>query len=245
MKTKALLRFLNRAARFDGDVEFVDVVAVATKKGKLTPKSGSPLFDHLVDVKHPRLSKQTATDHNRGLVVTHLKRTVHSAFMKDIYEDTLEYLASLLAAAARNGLSPDRLVGDHRLSVEANDLLRCGGWDAVVELVTRSVFRRLEDERSTKKLLEGIDAKLKLGIDKTVVAAALPFLEIRHLLVHRDGIVDADFCRRHPTFGATNGEQIDLGHKVIDRGRTTIVALVKHYDEKAVAAKVIGSADLQ
>lgn len=244
MGSKALDRFMNRAARFDGDVEFVDIVALAARGGDLSGRAGK-LFDKIDAKRHPRLAAQKVSPKNIELVVRHLKATVHAGYIKDIYEDMSAYFADVLRAAAANGLDPGRLVGEHKFNVDANEILKCGSWDAIVAMVTRSLFRKLEDERSTMKLLEKIDAKLDLKVDPKVIVAALPYLEVRHLLVHRDGEVDDAFVKAHPGFGAKAGDYIDLTHDLIAKTRTTVVALVKHYDEKIVKHKLLGKADLQ
>ncbi len=245
MKTKAHVRFLNRAARFDADVELVDVMAVAIKNGRMTPASGDKLLEFIDARKHPRLSKHRATDHNRGLAVSHLKSTLCGAFMKDLYEDLTAYLKELVACAARHGISPDRLIGEHKMDIAANDLLRAGNWDGVVALVADSLFRRLENERSTDKLLIALDKKLGLQVDPKVITAALPFIEMRHLLVHADGLADARFCSAFPALGLKAGEALDIGYKTVKEASRTILALVAEYDSKAVAVKLLGDRDLQ
>lgn len=244
MDTKALVRFLNRAARFDGDVEFVDVVALANRDGVLSAKAGM-LFDRVSTTKHPRLAAQKVSRRNREIVVSHLKATVHAAYVKDIYEDMSAYFAEVLRAAAANGLDPGRLVGEHKFNVDANEILKCGSWEAIVAMVTRDLFRKLENEKSTKVLLDKIDAKLNLNVDPTVIAAALPYLEIRHLLVHRDGEVDDTFVKAHPSFGVKAGDYVELTHDLVSKTRTAVIAMVKHYDVKIVEAKLLGKADLQ
>lgn len=244
MISKALVRFLNRAARFDVDVEFVDVVASAARAGALSKTAGK-LFDHIDTTKHPRLAAQKVAENNRKLAVTHLKTTVHSAYVKDLYEDMSAYFAEVLRAAAANGLDPGRLVGEHKFSVDANEILKCGSWEAIVAMVTRDLFRKLENEKSTKGLLEKIDAKLDLKVDHKIIAAALPYLEIRHLLVHRDGEVDDIFVKAHPSFGVRAGDFIELTHDLVSKTRSTVIAMVKHYDEKIIKAKLLGKADLQ
>ncbi len=243
MKTKYLVRFLNRAAHFEADLELIDVIAVATKEGILT-STGKYIFDFVTPRKHPRLSKRQKSAGSRKIALTHLRRSVASSFIKDLYEDVGAYLTALIAGAARNGMTPERLIGEHRVTFEANDVLKCKSIDEVLALVAQSVFRKLEDERSTLKVLQAIDKKLGLGVDESYRTAALPFLEMRHLLVHRDGIADDTFVTRHPGLG-TLGRPIDLGHKVISRARATIVDMVSHYDECAVAKGVLPATDLQ
>lgn len=244
-QTKLLVRFLNRAARFDADVELVDVLATAIGKGLLHDPKAKHIFRFIDVKKHPRITKHKSSAHNRGLAIAHLKATVHAAFIKDLYEDASEYVSSLIGSAARKGLDPGRLIGEHRMSIDANDLLALGGWDAVVKLVSRSLFRKLESERSTKKLLDALDKKLSLGADATIVAAALPFLDIRHLLIHADGVVDDLFAMSYPHIGFKAGDNLELKWKLVDEARSKITALVRHYDERALAAGVVAADDIQ
>lgn len=245
MATKPQLRFLNRAARFDADIELVDVFAIAVRKGDLTPVGGAPLLQHVDKRKHPRLAGQKPSDHNRKLVVAHLKKSINASYIKDLYEDFAAYLTDLVVCAARRGFSPDQLIGDHRLQIEANDLLKCGSYDAVLTLVGESLFRKLENLRSTKKLIESLDKKLGLGLDRALVDAALPYLELRHLLVHADGVADDAFCERFPDFGATPHEQIPLTSSTAGNARTAITRLVAHIDAKALQADLVAESDRQ
>lgn len=245
MATKPQLRFLNRAARFDADIELVDVLGISIRRGELTPAEGAPLLRHVDRKKHPRLASQKPSDHNRKLIVTHLKKTVNAAYIKDLYEDFAAYLTDLVVCAARRGFSPDQLIGDHRLQIEANDLLKCGSYDAVLDLVGESLFRKLENLRSTKKLIESLDKKLGLGLDQALVDAALPYLELRHLLVHADGVADDAFCERFPGFGATAHAQIPLTSATAQSARLAITALVAHIDAKALQADLIAECDRQ
>jgi hypothetical protein len=243
VKTKYLVRFLNRIAHFEADLELVDVVNIASKKGLLSTK-GTRLFDLVSPSKHPRLANRQSSDGGRSLAMKHLRRTVASSFLKDLYEDVGAYLTDLIAGAARNGMAADRLIGEHKVSFEANDILKCKSVDEIVGLVAQSVFRKLEDERSTLKVLQAIDKKLGLGVKEAYRTGALPFLEMRHLLVHQDGIVDDAFAARYPNFGSV-GQPLDLGHQVIVAARDAIVAMVVHYDECVVAKNVLAVTDLQ
>src|SRR5215217_6244292 len=120
MKTKYLVRFLNRAAHFDADIELADVLKISISNGNLHTPGNPIIFDGVNPVQHPRLAARANTLEGRKNVANHLKSTLCSSFLKDIYEDVLQYLQEVLAAAARNGLSSDRLIGEHKVSFEAN-----------------------------------------------------------------------------------------------------------------------------
>jgi hypothetical protein len=220
-------------------------LATAIKKGLVHDPKAKTIFRFVDAKKHPRIAKHKSSDHNRNLAVAHLKATVHAAYIKDLYEDASEYVASLLGSAARKGLDPARLIGEHHMSFEANALLALGGWDAVVQFISRSLFRKLESEQSTKKLLDALDKKLALKADPKIVSAALPYLDVRHLLVHADGVADELFAKAYPHLGFSAGDAFALEWKLVHEARTHITALVRHYDERALATGVVAPQDVQ
>jgi hypothetical protein len=245
MKTKYLVRFLNRAARFDVDIEIVDALALAVRRGLLNAPMGGYVLSTVSRKQHPRLAAQLVSDQNRLLNMTHLKSTVHSSYLKDLYEDVSAYLAELLIGATRNGLAPKRLIGGHAMSFEANQLLDCNSIDDVCRLVSDALFRKLEQERSTIKLLTSLNAKLDLCVPERVIQDSLPYLEIRHLLVHRDGVADQSYCDRFPSMMFLPGKKIRLSHGLVRSARERITVLVESFDSCAVARAVVPGADLR
>lgn len=245
MKTKYFAKFLSRAAHLDADIELADVVAIASKKGALHTAGSTYLFDEVVPAQHPRLAARASNAHNRKIAIRHLKASLCASFLKEAYEDVTAYMQDILEAAARNGLDPNRLIGEHKVTFEANDILRAQNWNAVVHLVAKSVFRKLENERSTKDLLKSMNTKLNLGVNQAKIDAALPFLEIRHLLVHADGIADDNFCNSFPAFGASPGTKLKLDFAVLQSARTALLELVKQFDKKVISCNVVPAADTQ
>jgi hypothetical protein len=70
LKTKYLIKFLNRAAQFDADLELTDIFSKASKYGHLT--NGDRLFECIDEKKHIRLAARKVCSHNRKLAVNHL-----------------------------------------------------------------------------------------------------------------------------------------------------------------------------
>ncbi len=243
MKTKAYVRFLNRIEHYAADVELVDVFALSADK--LTASSGGRMFDAVHPDKHPTLAKRGNGAGSRKIALGHLKASIATAHVKDLYEDVTMYLQELLAAAMRRGLDPQRLIGEHEFPTNANRLLRLGSWPAVVQFVADSVFRKLEDERSTKNLLRKMDSKLGLGIDQAVIDAALPYLEARHFLVHDDGVVDAEFAAQHASLGLKAGDCIPTDYAFVVAARAAMANLVKEIDAKVIAKQVVAAEDTQ
>jgi len=244
MRSKALVRFLNRIARFDDDIELIDVFVRAVVAGDLTPDESTRLFDHVNPDAHPRLAKAKASDHNRTLVVGHLRKTVYSSYIKDLYEDFSEYLNELVVSAFRKGLDPIQLRGEYKVLVAADELLACEDWGAALEMIAVSVGERL-DAMGNHKKLAFLDKRLGLAIDPEHIDAAMPFIELRHLLVHTDGKADEGFCSKWDVLGAHPGESVKLSEQTTRDARAAITALVEHIDARAVDVGILQDEDQQ
>ncbi len=244
MKSKQFHRFINRIAQYEADVEMADVIQISSYQGKLHTAGSMTVFDAVDQAKHPCLSARTNTAYGRTMIIRHLKATVFSSFIKDLYEDLTAYLQAILFCAAKNSFDPSRLIGEHKLSLDANELLQAGSWPAVVKLVTDSVFRKMENEKSTKDLILKIDSKLNLGINKDLINAALPYLEIRHLLVHVDGIADKPFCEKFTQFGLTPGTKVKINYQIAQDAKKHIIALAQSIDRKLIQHNIIPASDI-
>jgi len=242
MKSKAYVKFLNRAAHFEADMELAD--ALSRLASQMQP-AGNKLLPTVDEERHPRLSKRKGNAASRKQACGHLHTTLRSAYLKDMYEELGHYMTEILRSAAAKGVDGRRLVGSHPFSIEANVLLSLGSWEAVLNLFSRELFRKIESDRSTLKLITNFGAKLNLGFDSAIVDAALPYLELRHILVHRDGIVDRDFAAKHPQLGLRDGDEFSLAYADMLKARNAISTLVEHIDAKIVENNVILNSDLQ
>lgn len=73
------------------------------------------------------------------------------------------------------------------------DLVNLGSFENISERMINSVFRKLEDEKSTPKLLEKILNHTSIDLDDNIKTHALMYLEMRHLIIHNGGKADERF----------------------------------------------------
>ena len=229
----------------DADLEFVDVIQSAVNEGQLKTNDSEYIFDHVDSSKHTRLTSRANSDHSRKLAANHLKTVIRSAYIKSLYEATTIYFHDILKAATTKGMDADKLIGEHSITLSSRDLIKIGSFEKIVEKISSSIFRQLENEKSTKSLIEKMDKKLGLSIGEEIIHAALPYLEIRHILVHAQGKADQEFCNKYPFLDAEVGKTIHLGYNLIGNARQTIGALVKEFDKKIVSKQLVESTELQ
>ena len=247
MRTLAHVRFYDRIRYFEIDIELVTGVA--------------NVFENLADAPHqnmaaglaasagtyPLLERRRHTKNSRKIVTGHLRYTVYAAFIKEMYEEFTMYLRHIVTGAARAGLDPNRFAGQHQINVSAVELLALGSWEKVVSHVSDSLFRTIENERSTFNLIDQVNRKLGLRIAPGTRDAARPYLDLRHLLVHNDGRIDDIFRQTHQNFVVeTNVKgRIRLHLGLLLQAKNAIGALVDEIDARVLETGLCPADEIQ
>ena len=245
MKTKHLVKFLNNSSHLDTDLEFIEIINLINNDGRFKQDESNYIFDFVNPQVHKKLSSRANSDQARRLAMNHLKNTVRTAFIKRLYETTTIYFRDILKSATQKGMNADKLIGEHSISLTSRDLLKIGDYDKIIEKISNSIFRQLENEKDTKKLIDKLDKKLGLAIGNEIISNALPYLEIRHLLVHNGGNADKDFCDTFPFIEAEEGKVIKLTTELINNARNALITLIKEFDKKIVEKELINQTELQ
>lgn len=235
-KTKAYNRFKHRCDYYDTDLELCELLV---RDFVALPNSDEPLAAALKSSleHHPNLD-QVNTRRTRQVRGGHLKNTLRSAFVKDLYEDFVDFLAETMTRAAQKGVDPGRFAGDVKLDLKATEILAAGSWDGVVSVISKKVFRALEGERKTTELITKAAIRLGLKIDQNIIDTAMPYLDARHMLVHQDGKADDQYRKKHPGVTIREGK-ILLDSNFTTKARQTIDALAEAIDQEVIAANLV------
>lgn len=236
MTTKAYHRFKERCDYYEVDLQLCDILVrdffgIANSNQTLAAALGSTL--HV----HPKL-RQRNTQATRNIRGGHLRKTLQASFIKDLYEDFVEFLAETMTRAAQKGVSPGRFAGNVKLDLQATELLQAGNWDDLVALVSRKIFRSLESERKTTTLISKAATRLGLDIEQQLVDDAMPYFDARHLLVHQDGRADATYRKNYPAISVRNGK-IHIDSLFVSAARSAVDALAREIDQKTIAANLV------
>lgn len=237
--SKPLLSFKNKLSHFDDDIEFVDIL-YSTVKGTTIDGSKLRLFEYQDQEKHPNISRYSICQDNRLLIMRHLKSTIYSSYVKDVYEEVTIYLHSIISEAYQNAsVTPSRIIGEHKMSLSTVEILTGIQNGTLAQTVIDNTFQALENERSTISLIKKTCKKLGINVQSQLINDAVYYLEIRHKLVHTDGYADEKFRKSHPTLKYTNGNYIDLTYQIIQSARTAIFTLMETIDADAIAKAII------
>jgi hypothetical protein len=113
------------------------------------------------------------------------------------------------------------------------------------------VFRSLENERSTPKLIEKVLQKTGVVPDPGVLADALGFLEMRHLFVHARGVIDEPFQAKYGSRMAAltslsgnsfvTGARLPTRAEVVHAAVEAVTGLVDSVDKGLIDAGMISA----
>lgn len=240
MRSKNRVTYENRMLHYKADLELIDILCSINLSSGLSPADNSLLFLHLDIEKHKVLKKRKISKHNRDMALYHLRQTVYGAFIKSIYEELYSFLKATIYETVENlKADPDRLIGDHKITLSAKEILKLGDISAVNAKIIDTLFQTLEAEQSTLKLIEKIRNKLGLEFDEELITNALPYLELRHKLVHANGKLDADFVAKYPEIPKTFRGYADLKLETMHAAQLTIGKLVEAIDENALSKRFV------
>lgn len=242
MKTKHLIKFLGTAAHLDADLEFVDVIQIAVDRGNLKTDQSKFIFDYVKET-HSKLSIRANSHHSRNTAASHLKNSIRAAFIKSIYEAASTYFQDILKAAMRKGINTERLLGKHSRNFSCKELIEIGSYPKLLETIAASIFRQLENEKSTKTLIEEMKNKLDLNIPDELISKALPYFEIRHRIVHAEGIADKEFCSRFPNIIAIPNKTIRLSYEIVSEAKHSISNLILEFDKQITSNGIVASSE--
>ena len=103
-----------------------------------------------------------------------------------------------------------------------------------------SVFRKLENERSTLKLLDRILGHTDVHPDPAQQEDAIMYLEMRHLVIHNQGRIDSGFEKRYG--GGTrfkDGDRLPLQARTVQSAVTAVATLIQDIDTQLLAGSFV------
>ena len=239
--SKHALIFRNRVLSFDQDLELIDIICRAQRKDDFL-NDQEKLFKYLEDSKHLSLKTRSITLTSKKIVVNHLRKTVYSAYIKDLFEELTTYIKSLLyeaAAISKDESRARRLLGDQKITFSAAEILQYETLNDLIGKISENIIQSLENERSTKELILKVCKKIGLNVDDNIINNALPFLELRHKLVHMDGQVDTQFKKKYKMFKYDKNSYVVLNSQIAKNAKINISKLVEAIDIAAIGKGIL------
>lgn len=238
-ESKSLQRFRGRIEHLEQHLQAVDVcIAHALRTTKDNKQEGHTILDAL-DQKHVKYNRLSQPVKESARVFNFSKSQSFEHSLIALYRYFGEYLRSILEEMY--GKDPLTVVGKVTgTSLQFHELVTLGSYEAIVTKMVDTTFRRLEDERSTTKLLDKIIGHTKVALDSNIREEALRYLELRHLFIHNNGNCDAIYERNHGQhLKVKDGDCLPTDFKTTSAAIRAVMKLVKAIDHELLQGSFI------
>lgn len=238
-ESKSLQRFRSRVEHLEQHVQAVDVcVALALATTKANPKAAKTILG-AIGKDHDKYSRLRQPVGESPRVFNYSKSQSYEHALIALYRHFGEYLRGILEEMYAT--DPLAIVGKvSGSSLQFHELVQLGSFDAIVKRMIDTTFRRLEDERSTTKLLDKIVGHTKIKIDDVVREEALRYLELRHLFIHNGGRCDAVFEKAHGKhLKVKDGDDLPTDFKTTSAAFQAVTKLLKAIDHELLHGKYV------
>lgn len=183
---------------------------------------------------HPYLNKKT--DGFRNACRRAEVNTYEFAFHR-LYSFFGEYCKGILKEAFLR--APMLIIEKSDASLKFHEIVKLGSYDAIGARMVETVFRRLEGESSSRRMLERLVSGMGVELPAEPFATTLGYLEARHLIVHNAGLTDKRFCDQYihlfpGTVGV--GAKLNLNSGVTFKAIDSVDTFLKSVDEQIVSA---------
>lgn len=158
-----------------------------------------------------------------------------------LYPHFTEYLRSLLREMYH--VRPLDVVSKAQTNIRFDEVVRLGSYEAICDHMVDQVFRSLESQRNTRKLLSKILDKTGVEISRPVLQDAIMYFEMRHLIVHNSSLVDKVFEQNYGNLlDVKTGRKLKIDIGTAKRALKAVEALCVHVDRGLVAGGYVRAA---
>ena len=155
----------------------------------------------------------------------------------EVYRIFTDYMVHILREIFAS--SPKRLLSlasnkdDKQMSFM--EILNAGTYDELQDQMSLKIYRSLERQKSTPKLLEKFIRVSGININQDLKRKALLFLEIRHLIIHNNSKADEKFTQMNNeglVSVNTRNRKITINFYLVNSAINSVFALCKAIDQE-------------
>jgi hypothetical protein len=151
----------------------------------------------------------------------------------ETYAAFSEYMKNILKEMYET--APIQVVGKSKkiLNLQFHEIVNLGDFESIKNKMIADVFRSLENERSTIKLIDKIIDGTGVSITDYDKNAVLPYLEMRHLFMHNNGKIDEKFESNYgAAFGLNKNNKVPTNYDNASKAILETSKFVKKLDQE-------------
>ena len=227
-------------------IQLIDLsLTLAQKHCKLEESEKKRIVSVLEALKgsHLQLNIPNTSREISRIFIFSRKKLSEQAFI-ELYRIFTEYISNIIAEIFKK--NPNKLLGaltdKNERALYFHEIIKLGNYDAILEEITKRIYRSFENVRSTPKLLDKIISITRVNVSDEVKQEALLYLEIRHLIIHNNTQADEKFKKLDSEGKVTinqNTNKIAMNYKLANDASIAVFKLCKTIDDELIAKKVL------
>jgi hypothetical protein len=232
-ETKTHQKFRNKVEHLEMYLEAMDAAAKMAFNYLGRQESAGKTIDQALPLDCSKYSKLNRPSSNRALVYSFCRSRNARSSIVDLYNYFTEYMRGILGELYDK--EPLKIVGKSNkvMNLTYAEIVKIGNFEDIKNKMILEVFRNIENERSTIKLIDKIINGTEVNISEADKNAVLPYLEMRHLYIHNNSKVDGAFeSNWGAQFGLRKGDKLPTDFLTANAAITAAIAFVKKLDEE-------------
>ena len=248
-ETKSFQRFEGLIRNLKQNLELFDVSLTLANKEceKKKEKVNIPIAQALYSdiISHPELNHPNKPrDVNRTFTTARIR--LNEQAIVTLYKYFSDYLVNIIGEVIKvnNCKALLGLISDAKnYSMTFGEIMRLSHMNSIIKEMANRVYRKLENERSTAKLLDKIIEVTKVAVDEDVKNKALLCLEIRHLIIHNNSKTDESFNEKNSILGdfvgVKKGDKIQLNFDLSKQAIRCVSELCRQIDNQLIETELV------
>ena len=235
-ETKTHQRFRSRAEQLEMYLEAMDAAARVTYNMLGHKEHEGKNVDDALPIK---CDNYTRLNH-RSRVYNYCRSKNTLSAIVEVFGFFSEYMRDVLKEIYIT--NPMAVVGksNKQLNLTFVDISKFVTLNELHTKMVDDVFRSIENERSTIKLIDRILKDTGANISSADKEAVLPYLELRHLIIHNNSKIDRAFEDKYGAlFSLKAGDKVPSKFNVADTAIEKIIKFIKKVDSEFIRLNLV------
>lgn len=237
-ESKAFQRFNSRFEYLQRHSQVMDIsLSKAFNLLKKEKDNGKTLCDSL-RVSPSKYNKLTEPSSEYARIINYSKKECADFCFVELYNMFASYMKDILKEMYI--LRPKSITSKSHKTVTFNKLSEFNSIDEIVNYMIDEIFRDFEKERCTPKLVKRIIGHAGISIPTNLTNNAMMYLEMRHLIIHNNSIIDKEFFDKYSgKLSITRNGRVPTDYENFQAALNSLYQYIAYIDRELIAKSMI------
>jgi len=233
-ETSSLQRYRARIEYLEQHIQLMDMALITIARQTRRNRHSSLSVQEAAGFEASRYSRLNHPVKHSPRLISYSKYQNIRSGINSLYRDFSEYLRGILGELYR--IDPLMVVGKAPQSIQFQEVVKLIQNGCLEDKMIEDVFRKLENERSTIKLIERCLEHTSVVISDEIKNEAMAYLEMRHLHIHNGSKADQKYYDKYNDIvPVVVGNNLPANFHTISSAISAVSMLVFEIDRQLVS----------